>query len=298
MDKTATSALNRMQRISLEEINNVFSKEVLLYVEGMPLFYKNGKIYTQYAENLKDLLQVIKIKDAYFLQYDKTNVFTPRTYAEAQSNIPQHISVQCLFFHQLQEENRDSFSSLVSNTHYGKTDYDSMWIGNLETLSSLSSHSILYLMNRQVGGWDGSLERPVIELLCSGGHLPALWNSKTKRFETLSFEDLLSKEIQEELGLKIDTNRILRLGGFHNKKTNELVVLCALFVSYPELLKMISFSKENTQENIQGIYVGDFAEVMCLYQNHPEYFAGGKEASFSNFSSELRLMRKIRTILK
>jgi len=155
MDKTATSALNRMQKISLEEINNVFSKEVLLYVEGMPLFYKNGKVYTQYAENLKDWLQVIKIKNAYFLQYDKTNVFTPRTYAEAQSNIPQHISVQCLFFHQLQEENRDSFSSLVSNTHYGKTDYDSMWIGNLETLSYLSSHSILYLMNRQVGrmGW-------------------------------------------------------------------------------------------------------------------------------------------------
>lgn len=298
MEVEATKTLNQMQRITEKEVDGTFFKQVLFYPGDNPLFYKNDKIYNQRAESLKDLLQVIKIQDAYFLQYEKTNILVPRVYAESQENIPEHISVQCLFFHKFQEENRDSFSAILQNTKYGKTSYDSLWIGNENFISSFTSNTILYIMNRRVGGWDGSLNRPVIELLCSGGHLPTVWNPLTKQFESLAFEDLLSREIQEELGLLIDTNRILRLGGFHNLKTNELVVLCALFVSFQELSKMLSFSMENTKENINGIYIGDFEEVMQLYKEHPEYFAGGEEAYSSNFSNQPKLMRKIRTILK
>ena len=153
-------------------------------------------------------------------------------------------------------------------------------------------------MNRRIGGWDGSVERPVIELLCSGGHLPTVWDDQIESFKSLTPTELLIREVGEELGISIASEEIIQLGGFHNRISNELVILCALFVDYDQLIDMIKNSKGNISENIDGIYMGIFEDVMKLYNLNPNFFAGGEKAQSSNFPSNPKLMKKIKKILK
>lgn len=173
-----------------------------------------------------------------------------------------------------------------------------MWIGYERNLSSIKAKDLIYLMNRRIGGWDGSIEKPVIELLCSGGHLPTIWDEQTKLFKTLNPKELLVREVSEELGISIFPEKIIQLGGFHNKVSNEFVILCAVFVDYNQLTDMIKCSKGNISENIDGIYMGIFEDVMDLYNLNPDFFAGGKKAKDSNFSSNPKLMKQIEQILK
>lgn len=297
-NEVATDKLNSLKRIGFEQIGDSYDEDVLLYTDGIKLLYKEDKIYQEDGKKLKDLLRVIKITDPLNIQYESTNILSPRVYAEKQIGIPQHISVQSLFFHRLSKENLEHLKNIILSTEYNKTVYDNMWIGYQRVIDSLKDNDLIYLMNRRVGGWDGSLERPVIELLCGGGHLPTIWDEETKLFKTLDPKELLIKEVSEELGISILPEKILELGGFHNEVSNELVILCALFVDYNELIDMINNSKGNTDENIDGIYMGIFDDVMKLYDLNPSFFAGGEKAKSSNFPSNPKLMKKIENILK
>lgn len=294
----ATRKLNSLKRISFEEIDAKYDEDVLLYSENLKLLYQIDKIYQEDGKKLKDLLRMIKIINHLDLQYECTNILVPRVFAENHNPIPQHISVQSLFFHRISKLNLEKLKELILSTKYNKTIYDSMWIGYERTLSSINENDLIYLMNRRIGGWDGSIERPVIELLCSGGHLPTVWDEQTESFKTLNPTELLIKEVEEELGISISSEKIIQLGGFHNKVSNELVILCALFVDYNQLIDIIKNSKGNISENIDGIYMGIFEDVMNLYNLNPDFFAGGEEAKSSNFPSNPKLMKKIKTILK
>lgn len=297
-DKIATSQLNKLKRISFEQIDESYESDVLLYKENFQLFYNADKIYQQDGVNLKDLLRIVKIIDPLNLQYESTNILVPRVFAENHDPIPQHISVQSLFFHKLSSSNLNELKKIILSTKYNKTIYDNMWIGDERNFSTVKGDDLIYLMNRRIGGWDGSIEKPVIELLCSGGHLPTIWDEQNKLFKTLDPIELLIKEVREELGISISSEKIVKLGGFHNEMSNELVILCALFVDYKQLINIIKCSRGNISENIDGIYMGIFEDVMNLYNLNPNFFAGGEEAKNSNFPNNPKLMKKIRKILE
>lgn len=297
-NNTATSKLNSLKRIDFEQIDIKYEEDVLLYSENLKLLYKDDKIYQEDGKKLKDLLRMIKIINPIDLQYECTNILVPRVFAENHNPIPQHISVQSLFFHRVSQLNLKELKEIILSTNYNKTIYDKMWIGHERNLSSIKENDLIYLMNRRIGGWDGSIERPVIELLCSGGHLPTVWDEQTKSFKTLEPTELLIKEVDEELGISISSEKIVHLGGFHNEVSNELVILCALFVDYSQLIEMIKNSKGNISENIDGVYMGVFEDVMNLYNLNPNFFAGGEKAKSSNFPSNPKLMKKIEKILK
>ncbi len=296
-NKMATDKLNSLKRISFDQMDKTYESDVLLYEKNIKLFYTDDKIYKK-DNNLKDLLRVIKISNPLDLQYKNTNILVPRLFAENHNPIPQHISVQCLFFHRISQNNLNELRKIILSTNYNKTLYDRMWMGYKRDLESVKENDLIYLMNRRVGGWDGSIDRPVIELLCAGGHLPTIWNEQTKLFETLNPMELLIKEINEELGISVPLTKIVRLGGFHNKVSNELVILCALFVDYNQLIDIIKFSKENFSENIDGIYMGIFEDIMNLYNLNPNIFAGGEQAKNSNFPSNPKLMKKIKSFIR
>lgn len=297
-NKAATSKLNSLKKITFEQTDIKYKENVLLYAENSKLFYSADKIYSEDGKNLKDLLRMIRIIEPLDLQYECTNILVPRVFAENHNPVPQHISVQSLFFHRLSPLNLEKLKEIILSTNYNKTIYDSMWIGRERTLSSIKGNDLIYLMNRRIGGWDGSIERPVIELLCSGGHLPTVWDEQTESFKTLNPTELLIKEIGEELGISISPEKIVQLGGFHNEVSNELVILCALFVDYNQLIDMIKHSRGNISENIDGVYMGIFEDVMNLYDLNPNFFAGGEKAKSCNFPSNPKLMKKIAKILK
>lgn len=296
-NKNATSKLNDLERITFEQLDESYESDVLLYDKNEKLYYKNDKVYQQENTNLKDLLRIIRIIDPLNLQFEYTNILVPRVYAEKHTPIPQHISVQSLFFHSLSKDNVEELKNTILTTKYNKTSYDDMWVGYEKSPSAIKENDLIYLMNRRVGGWDGSIERPVIELLCSGGHLPTVWNEQVESFETLNPIDLFVREVKEELGIAIPTEKIIKLGGFHNTASNELVILCALFVDYNQLKEIIKYSKTNISENIDGIYMGFFEDVMKLYDSNPNFFAGGEKAKASNFPSNYKLMKKIKSTI-
>lgn len=298
MNNEASEKLNAFKRISFNELNDEYNEDVFLYDEKEQIIYKNDKVYTQKGESLKDLLRVIKIIDPLQLKYTNTSILVPRVYAEKHNPIPEHISVQCLMFHKIKETELQTISKIIENTTYNKIIYDTMWIENEKNFSSIKENDILYIMNRRVGGWDGSLEHPVIELLCAGGHLPTIWDNNTNNFKTLNFIKLLQKEIHEEVGINVLENQFIRIGGFHNKVSNELVVLYALFIDFNQLLNIIEFAKGNYEENIDGVYLGTFEDVMNLYNKNPDYFAGREKAKQSNFPSNRELMKKIKDLLE
>lgn len=294
----ASKKLNELKKISFDQIEEHYDEDVLLYMKNKTLTYKNDKVYNEEDKNLKDLLRVIHITEPLSLKYEETKVLVPRVFAENHNPIPQHISVQCLVFHKLKMENIEKLKNIIQELKYNKTNYDNAWIGEKQNLNDLKENNILYIMNRRVGGWDGSLDRPVIELLCAGGHLPTIWNENANQFETLQPIQLLQKEFNEELGLEVSPGQFLSIGGFHNELSNELVILNALFIDFDQLKHIAHFSKENYQENIDGIYLGIFEEVMKLYNENSNIFAGGEEAKPSNFPSNYVLMKKIRNILE
>ena len=96
----------------------------------------------------------------------------------------------------------------------------------------------------------------------------------------------------------MNREQITIFGGFHNTKSNELVVLCGAFVSSNNIEAIYNNAKNNFQENIDGVYVGNFEEVMSIYAKNAEFFAGGEKTRSSNFPSQEKLMRKVLKFLK
>ncbi len=299
MNKLATNYLNNLKHISFNELGKDYQEFVLLFNNDL-IYEDNNKlsiINSNKKVNLKDLLRVIKIINPIECLYEDTNVLIPRTYAEAHNPIPNHISVQCLMFGNLKDIDIDELKRILNSITYNKTSYDNIWIGKDKTIDNLTQGDILYLMNRRVGGWDGSVDRPVIELLCAGGHLPTIWNDTKRTFETMDVEDLLIQEIEEEIKILVHKNQLIKLGGFHNKVSNELVIVYGMFVTNNQLFNIIDLSKGNLSENIDGIYLGEFSDVMNLYRDNSSIFAGGTEASKTNFPNDKILMKRINEIL-
>ena len=75
-------------------------------------------------------------------------------------------------------------------------------------------NDVICIFNRRISGWDGSIERPVIELLGAGGHLQSIWNSESQHFISRSLINNLQKEFSEEIGIKLTSNDVNVIGGF------------------------------------------------------------------------------------
>lgn len=300
----ASKEINGLDRIDVCQLSDAenFATYKLLLPKNIQIEIDNtGQVVTRGLGDLdlkrKDLLTYIKIVDPLNLIYKTTKVVMPRTYAESLNPIPEHISVQCLLFSKINEQDANFINDKIQNDEYGKTAYDKFFISNKKQ-PKVAQGNLIYIMNRRVGGWDGNVDRPVIELLCAGGHLQTLFNEKSGKFENADLLDNLIREFQEELKIKLNKEQIAIFGGFHNKKSNELVVLCGAFVPSNNIEKIYNNSKNNFQENIDGIYVGNFEEVMSIYAKHAEFFAGGEKAKPSNFPSQELLMKKVFKFLK
>ncbi|MBQ7646455.1 MAG: hypothetical protein IJS94_04225, partial [Clostridia bacterium] len=172
----------------------------------------------------------------------------------------------------------------INNTvKYGKHPMDNFWLLCNRAIGEIKEGDYVCIFNRRVGGWDGSIDRPVIELLGAGGHLPSIWDSSKKQFRTLTIEENLQKEAEEELHLVFKKEKIHVFGGYNNSVTHELVILAGIEVPAESLPDIQSFAINNIEQDTMGLYLGTFSEVMEYYRYNPEYFAGGKKAAPTNF---------------
>lgn len=133
---------------------------------------------------------------------------------------------------------------------------------------------MLCIFNRRVAGWDGSHERPVIELLGAGGHLPTIWDSENECFRELEFKENFHKKITEELGGKVDKKDIVIFGDYQNDATHELVILCGIEIKEEELKSLQEYVIQNIDEDTEGIYLGTFPKTIEYYRKNPAPFAG------------------------
>jgi predicted NUDIX family phosphoesterase len=302
MNTKATGTLKGLKRVNPSEINKDFSELVLLFPDNAEIEYlsdntiKTSGLGEKLDKKQKDLLQMIEIINPLELEYKKKNVLMPRTYAESLSPIPQHISVQAIILSKIKEKDIESIVDLIQKTDYGRTDYDKIWIEDTNPADVIKEDSILYLMNRRIGGWDGSYERPVIELLGAGGHLPTLFEGNS--FVSSIPKQSIERELKEEIGATIKESDIDLVGGFHNKVSNELVMLCIIYVDSSEIVNIQKKSLNNVQEDTDGIYIGRFEEVMDMYLQNASSFAGGEAAKASNFPNQKELMNRVYTYLR
>lgn len=56
--------------------------------------------------------------------------------------------------------------------------------------------------------------------------------------------------------------------------------------------------KKNIEEDLAGIYIGYFDEIISMYLEDASSFAGGNKAKPSNFPSQNVLMEKVKTYLE
>jgi hypothetical protein len=297
MNAKATCLLKSLERINPSEINKDFENLVLLFPDSAEIEYlsnntlKTSGLGEKLDKKQRDLLQMIEIRNPLKLEYKKKKILMPRTYAESLSIIPQHISVQAILLSKIKEKDVEAIIDLIKHTDYGRTDYDKIWVEDTLPEEVIKQDTILYLMNRRIGGWDGSYERPVIELLGAGGHLPAIFDGNS--FSSSPPKHSIEREIKEEIGLAISENDIDLVGGFHNQVSNELVILCIVYVDSSEIVNIQKKSLNNILEDTDGIYIGRFKEVMDIYLQDASAFAGGEAAKKSNFPNQQELMNQV-----
>ena len=294
---TATKYLNALKRIPLITENQP-DDYTLLCPHWVDVAYtRNDTIRTKGLDSLdnyrKDLLTYIQIQDALNIDYFESKILMPRTYAESLQPIACHISVQVIVLSYVTSEGIRALSQMVNSAIYGRTHYDKLWVEENEPAEILRGGEVLIVMNRRVGGWDGTPDKPVIELLGGGGHLSTIWDAGSKRFIPMKPADVAIKELDEELRYKVRPEQIDIVGGFHNETSNELVILCTAFVPFGEVIDIQRRSLNNFEENTDGIYLGRFSKVMELYRRDPSPYAGGKETKPSNFPSQPKLMNRI-----
>lgn len=296
---TATKVLQNLKRITFEELSQVdiLHEQRLLLPLGVDLeLNENNQVITHGLGVLdgkqKDLLSYIKIINPLNLEYVDMGVLMPRTYAESLYPIPEHISVQCLIFSIIDSDTASFINEKNKSKIYGKTSYDKFIISTM-TDKAFKKGDVVYVMNRRVGGWDGSIDRPVIELLGAGGHLATYWDETINKFVSANFIENLQREFCEELKISISKENFSVFGGFHNKKSNELVVLCGAFINGVDIKSIFENTQNNIDEDIAGIYIGDFDEIISMYLMDAEPFAGGNKAKATNFPSQPDLMAKV-----
>ena len=286
----ATQYLNSLARSSRENRRIICPEGAeFLYTDNHKVYMKTGEEEFTYQ---KELIEIICIKNELSGEYKGTGIIAPRVYAESQQRIPMHLSTQCIILTQVKDEN-DIFdlNKMIENVKYSDNKYDSFWL----TGSSLHLGQRLLVMNRRIGGWDGSPEHPVIELLGAGGHVPCVWDGK--KFASMNLLQNLHKEFAEELRFKVSSSSFLYLGGFHNTVSNELVLLYCVHINVSDLQMIQKNAYNNIKENINGIYLGEFDEVLELYKKDASNFAGGETAKSTNFPMQKNLMERIRSTL-
>ncbi len=296
--KEANDRLHNLPHIhSVEEAKN-FKDDVFLFFDNVDFNFRNDNMIKtnglgeKWDKKLRDLIRVIEIKDALNLRYEKTNILTPLIYTDMVSDIPWHLNTQGILFCRVSKKTIDWIKKEDAANRYGKHEFDKFWLPFCKDINTIKDGDVLCIFNRRVAGWDGSHERPVIELLGAGGHLPTVWDEKNKTFKELGFKENFQKEFGEELGGHIDEKEITIFGGYQNDTTHELVVLCGLEIKEEHLIQMQEHAYKNIDEDTAGIYLGTFKETIEYYQKNPTPFAGGQKAAPYNFPNRKELMER------
>ena len=291
---------------SLPRINNVsqascFKGDVLLLPNEVKIFalsdgnvgltnFTPGKDYKP-----KDMLRVITIEDAFNVKYHETNILSPSLYIHSLEDKPWHITTQGLLITYLTEDIKNYIlkEDVTSAKYYAKHILDRFWLPCSKPINQTNSNDLVCIFNRRISGWDGSINRPVIELLGAGGHLQSIWNEKQKTFVNRNLQDNLKKEFGEEIGQFLKKEDIIQIGGFINEKTHELVVLYCVNINCKFIPNIQKFATGNLKEDTDGVYLGTFNEVINFYKKDPTFFAGGSNALKTNFPSNKKIMNKI-----
>lgn len=304
INREATDYLNKLKRLENIDVgNNSYDSSTLLFPQNADIFYTmDGLIKTHGLGALdserKDLLTYIIITDPLNVDYVKTKILMPRTYAESLDPIPHHVSIQSIVLSRVVEEGIDQVQNLLHHTDYRKTAYDNIWVENSNPQKALIPGEVLIIMNRRTGGWDGSPERPVIELLGGGGHLPTVWDKDKRNYFQMDPIEAIIKEFKEELKYPLSPDRVDIIGGFHNYISNELVILCCVFVPFHKIVDLQRGALNNTEQNTDGIYLGTLKGVLSLYSENASSYAGGEKAKVANFPSHPVLLKRIRDRLE
>lgn len=297
MDK-ANFYLNNMKRVCyVDESQN---EDVLLFPENIGIKINKDSMVRTIGLDPKldslnrDLLRIIEIEDALELKYRETKVLSPLVYVHSLEDKPWHISTQGFLVTRLSKKNIEWIKKETIKEQYNKHEFDKFWLPFSKNLDEINENDLVCIFNRRVKGWDGSADRPVIELLGAGGHLPSMWNNEKQKFESLEYKENLCKEFNEEIGLGIDKDDIDILGGFSNESSHELVIFCGVYVNDYKLPDIQKYALNNIDEDTDGLYLGTFEETIEYYKINPEPFAGGATAAPYNFPNRTELMKKVR----
>lgn len=297
------SIINNLKRVNSVQEGRTYEEDVLLLPEEIGLTIDdNCNVQTHgLSEALdkrhKDLMRIIEIKDPFRMEYEETNVLSPLVYIhEQKEDMPWHITTQGFLLTKLHEDTLAWIKEENAKHAYGKHDVDEFYLPFSKDIESVKANDLVCVFNRRVKGWDGSVDRPVIELLGAGGHLPSVWDEEAGRFKTLSIKENLLKEFQEEIGVTVSEENITVIGGFQNDSSHELVILCGVYVEDSKLKVMQDYAIGNVEEDTDGIYIGTFEETIAYYKKRPEPFAGGAKAAPYNFPNRDELMDLVRQI--
>lgn len=300
MNYNANHYLHTIPQIDrLEEASYYGEQDVLFFSSKASFVYREDDLIQtsglgeKWDKKLRDLIRVIKIIDAYNIVYEKTNILTPLMFAEISEYIPWHLNTQSILFTKVSEKTLEWIKQENKKDIYGQHEFDKFWLPFCKDIDDIKAGDILCIFNRRVGGWDGSHERPVIELLGAGGHVPTIWNTENESFRELGIKENFQKEFKEELGGKIEKEDIVVFGGYQNDATHELVVLCGIEIDDKVLKTMQEFAIQNFDEDTKGIYLGTFKDTIQYYRKNPNPFAGGAKAAPYNFPNQNDLMKKI-----
>lgn len=295
----AQQYLENLPRIHHFSERNDYDCDVFLLPTEMDFNYNTDFMIETYGINDKidgrphDLVRIIKVIDALNIKYEETNVLTPLFYAEYLPDILWHITTQGILFVRVSNQTIRWISDTNKTAPYEKHPFDKFWLPCCEPIENIQEGDVLCIFNRRVAGWDGSPERPVVELLGAGGHLPTIWKRGNKQFTTLSVKENLQKEIHEELGFSIPETDIAIFGGYSNTVTHELVILSGIMVDDSYLPGIQEYAVQNIDEDTHGIYMGKFDDVIRYYKENPTPFAGGAKAAPTNFPNNEALMKKV-----
>lgn len=295
----ANEYLHSIPRVScVEDAKKHTEKDVLLLCNTSEFSFRDDNLIqtsgfdSKLDKKTKDLIRIIEIIDPLNIKYKKTNILTPLVYAESLPFIPWHLNTQGVLFVRVTSDTLKWIKKEHNNNIYGKHQFDQFWLPFCKNIDSVKEGELLCIFNRRVAGWDGSHDRPVIELLGAGGHLPTVWDKSKGGFRELSFKENFQKEFREELGNEIKQEDIVIFGGYQNDITHELVVLCGIEVKHEKLVSMQEYAYQNIDDNTAGIYLGTFQETVEYYRKNPEPFAGGRKAAPYNFPNRNELMKK------
>ncbi len=304
IDQSATMYINSLPRIQSVRQKEQYCGDVLLLPLEAVVRIDNASnallsgVCDLNDSKAKDILRIIELHNADNLQYTETAILSPSIYVHSLTDKPWHITTQCIIITHLSQNGADWVMAEDERMriHYGKHEMDHFWLPCSRVLHQITETDPIYVLNRRISGWDGSTDRPVVELLGAGGHLQAVWNGET--FVSRDLKDNLKKEFAEEVGLDIDKDDIQCVGGFANNKTHELVVLFCTFINELQLPKMQQHALKNLEEDTDGLYLGVFEDVIKQYKKNPQFFAGGYNAAPTNFPNNDQLMKKCFSMLK